>query len=97
MALPSSAISTARGWSSRKASASSASLRDKTVAIGASPEITDALRPSRAAKGSSFFSKDMMNDTQGGASGRKGLGKVWVPPIEVVIGLAVLPDVGSWL
>ena len=38
-----------------------------------------------------------MNDTQGGASGRKGLGKVWVPPIEVVIGLAVLPDVGSWL
>ena len=37
-----------------------------------------------------------MNDTQGGLSERKGLGKMRIPPIEVDVGLPVLPDIGNW-
>ena len=37
-----------------------------------------------------------MNRTQGGGSKSIGLGKSRVSPIEIDIGLPVLPDIGNW-
>lgn len=38
-----------------------------------------------------------MNSTQGGGSERMGLGNTRVSPIEIDIGLPVLPDISNWL